>query len=262
MNVYSLTKTLDSYVDFYNDDPAKAEVIVVGGSKIELEKYPNLKYIFKCGVGVDNIPNLDGTGIELVLPSESTRETIYNEVSDFTIYSILNAHFRKNGDVKTWDKVERPQFCDRKALVVGMGNIGKKVHHKLSTMLPSTFYDLFAISCWESLESAVRQSDIVTLHCPLTDHNHGMINMEWLKDDVILVNTARAPLVDEGELYQFLYQNPNATAVFDVFWKEPYEGRLLWCDNFIATPHVASFGDGFKKGLYNDLLDLLGETNG
>jgi D-3-phosphoglycerate dehydrogenase len=257
MKVYSLTKTLDDFVDFYIDDSAEAEVIVVGGSKIELEKYPKLKYIFKCGVGVDNIPELEGTGVELVIPSEETKECIFNEVSDFTMYSILNAHFRDNGNMDGWKKVERPQFSNRKSLVVGVGNIGKRIYKKLSELTYTTSYDLLAISVWESLEQAVKKSDIVTLHCPLTKYNKGMIKTEWLKEDVILVNTARAELVDEDALYDFLKNNPKATAAFDVFWEEPYKGKLLELENFIATPHVASFGDGFKKGLYRDLLELL-----
>lgn len=257
MKVYSLTNTLDEFVDFYINDPAEAEVIVVGGSKIDLEEYPKLKYIFKCGVGVDNIPNLEDTAIELVMPSEETKECIYTEVSDFTIYSILNAHYRNNGCVRDWEKIERTQFSKKNALVVGMGNIGKKVYEKLSGMMLTTSYDPFALSCWVSLQDAVRQADIVTLHCPLTEINAGMINPRWLKEDAIIVNTARAPLVDEIELYEFLLENPKATAAFDVFWEEPYNGKLLELENFIATPHVASFGDGFKKGLYNDLMGLI-----
>jgi D-3-phosphoglycerate dehydrogenase len=257
MKVYSLTKTLDDFVDFYIDDPSEAEVIVVGGSHIDLEKFPNLKYIFKCGVGVDNIPNLEDTGVELVMPSETTKEAIYDEVSNFTVYSILNAHYRNLGDMRDWRKEERSQLSNKKALVVGVGNIGSRVYKKLSGLMDTTSYDPMAISVWESLEEAVRSSDIITLHCPLTDHNAGMIDPFWLKDDAILVNTARAQLVDEDILYFYLDSRPNVTAAFDVFWEEPYKGKLLYLDNFIATPHVASMGDGFKKGLFRDLKELL-----
>lgn len=257
MKVYSLTKTLDEFVDFYIDDPAEADVIVVGGSKIDLGKFPKLKYIFKCGVGIDNIPDLEGTGVELVMPSDETKKCIYDEVSDFTMYSIFNAHYRNNGQMRDWQKIERPQFSKRNALVVGVGNIGNRVREKLSKFMITTTYDIMALSAWVSLEEAIRQADIITLHCPLTEHNAGMIDPSWLKEDVILVNTARAQLVDENDLYEFLKNNPKATAAFDVFWEEPYKGKILELDNFIATPHVASMGDGFKKGLYRDLQELL-----
>jgi phosphoglycerate dehydrogenase-like enzyme len=256
MNVFRLTSTLDEYVDFYNPIKEEAEIIVVGGSKINLEEYPKLKYIFKCGVGVDNIPNLEGTGIKLVMPSSSTKKCIYDEVSDFTLYSILNAHYHNNGSVNGWVKIERQQLSKRKALVVGLGNIGDRVYRKLSVFMDTKGYDPFLPCNVSRIEDGVRESDIITLHCPLTSDNHGMINMNWLKEDSILVNTSRASLVNETELFDFLSSNPKAKAVFDVFWKEPYEGKLLELDNFIATPHVASMGDGFKKGLFNDLQEL------
>lgn len=256
MNTFRLTSTLDDLVDFYNPSKEEAEVLVVGGSKIDLSEYPNLKYIFKCGVGVDNIPDLEGTGVELVMPSERTKKCIFDEVSDFTLYSIFNAHYRNNGHISNWKKVERKQFSKRTALVVGTGNIGSRVYKKLSNFMFTSSYDPMAVSAWTTLEEGVRHSDIVTLHCPLSENNHNMINVNWLREDAILVNTSRGQLVNENELFDFLASNPKATAVFDVFWQEPYDGKLLELDNFIATPHVASMGDGFKKGLFSDLQNL------
>lgn len=262
MKVYSLTKTLDDYVDFYTDCKEEAEVLVVGGSKIELDEYPNLKYIFKCGVGVDNIPDLDGTGIELIMPSEETKKAIYDEVSSFTVYSILNAHYRNAGDMDSWTKVERNSLFDKKLLIVGYcGNIGSLVLDKTSKMFKSIEgYDV-TIPIGKSLDNMIREADIVTLHIPLNESTKGMLDCSLLKDDVILVNTSRAGLVEETQLFEFLMDHPRATAVFDVFWKEPYSSNsdLLTLDNFIATPHIASSGDGFQKGLYRDLMKLLGD---
>ena len=257
MKVYSLTKTLDDLVDFYIDEPTEAEVIVVGGGKIELEKYPKLKYIFKCGVGVDNIPDLEGTGIELILPSITTRNSIYDEVSCFTINSILSCHYKNLGSVDSWTKNERVQLSNKKSLVFGSkGNIGKRVYGILEKLTPDILgYDV--IDNFYAPIEYLQYADIITFHCPLTEENKSMINTDWLKEDVILINTARAELIDEDALYEFLKNNPKATAAFDVFWEEPYKGKLLELENFIATPHVASFGDGFKKGLYNDLMELI-----
>jgi len=258
MKVYSLTKTLDDYVDFYINDPSEAEVIVVGGSSIDLEKFPKLKYIFKCGVGVDNIPDLKDTGVKLIMPSELTKIKIYDEVSSFAVFLILQSHYRKLGNVSKWEKEERKTLSDKSCLTVGsMGNIGRFVFDKLEDLFKDNVgFDVNSFF-HTTLEKEMKSADIVTLHCPLTDGNRGMIKTEWLKDDVILVNTARAELVDENELYEFLKSNPKATAAFDVFWEEPYKGKLLELDNFIATPHVASMGDGFRKGLYRDLMELL-----
>jgi D-3-phosphoglycerate dehydrogenase / 2-oxoglutarate reductase len=257
MRVYSLTTTLDEYVDFYTSDPLDAEVLVVGGSKIQLSDFPNLKYIFKCGVGVDNIPDLSNTDIQLIMPSQETKNCIFDEVSSFTINLILQAHYRNSGDVKTWTKIERKNLTEKNAVVIGVGNIGSLVYTKLHSMTNVTSFDPIVISDWNTLENAILNNDIITLHCPLTENNKNMIDVNWLRPDCILVNTSRAELIDEDDLYNFLRDNPKATAAFDVFWKEPYAGKLLELDNFIATPHIASFGSGFKRGLYLDLLKLV-----
>jgi phosphoglycerate dehydrogenase-like enzyme len=78
-----------------------------------------------------------------------------------------------------------------------------------------------------------------------------------LKENVTIVNTSRAALIDEDELDMFLAKNPSAKAIFDVFWEEPYDGQLFGLPNFIATPHIASSSKAFYRGLYKDLLNLL-----
>lgn len=262
MNVFKLTGTLDKYVDFYKNDPNEAEVLVVGGSKIELENYPKLKYIFKCGVGVDNIPDLEGTGVELIMPSDETKQSIYDEVSSFAVYSILNAHFRNSGNMEEWKKVQRPSLSEKKVLIVGhCGHIGSMTYAKLEPMFSEVKgYDI-SVEDQEPLNELMKEADIISLHVPLMAGTKSMIDLSVLKEDVILVNTARAGVVDEDWLYEFLQENPEATAAFDVFWEEPYrtDSPLFYQHNFIATPHIASSGDGFQKGLYRDLLELLKE---
>jgi phosphoglycerate dehydrogenase-like enzyme len=172
------------------------------------------------------------------------------------MYLILLSDFRDCGDLLLWHKNEREDFSSKKCLIVGnKGNIGSKVFEKCKSMgLQCKGFD---VDSEESLEDLVRESDIVTLHCPLTKDTKECIKTEWLKDDVTLVNTARADLVNEKDLFNFLQPRMHATAAFDVYWEEPYHGDLLNLGNFIATPHVASMGKGFKKGLFEDLMNLL-----
>ena len=263
MKVYSLTKTLDSYVDFYTNNKNEADVIVVGGSQINLEEFPSLKHIFKCGIGVDNIPfyELERLNINLVLPSEKTQNIIYDEVAFFTIHSILKAHYFKNeGSVESWTKDKRESLSDKRLLVVGgNGNIGSRVIKIAKTMFDSVVnYD---IDSKDPLNEVLPLADIVSLHLPLNRHTKSIIDPTILKSDVTLVNTSRGPLVDEGALYKFLLLNGDAVGVFDVFWKEPFAGELLKLNNFIATPHIASSTRSFTQGLYDDLQELL-DTKG
>ncbi len=94
------------------------------------------------------------------------------------------------------------------------------------------------------LEELYRQSDVVSLHCPLTKENAAMINAQTLaqmKDGVILINTARGGLVDENALREALLSGKVYAAAVDVVSQEPIRAGhpLLGLDNCIITPHIA-----------------------
>ena len=94
------------------------------------------------------------------------------------------------------------------------------------------------------LDTLLAQSDVVSLHCPLTEQNAGMIGREALskmKRGAILINTARGPLVDEAALRDALLSGHLMAAAMDVVSREPIlaDNPLLGLDNCIITPHIA-----------------------
>lgn len=94
------------------------------------------------------------------------------------------------------------------------------------------------------LEELYRQADVITLHCPLTEENRGMINrqsIEKMKDGVFLINTARGPLIDEHDLKNALESGKVGGAAADVVSSEPVsaDNPLLNAPNMIITPHIA-----------------------
>ena len=96
---------------------------------------------------------------------------------------------------------------------------------------------------------------------PAAEPAKGAPNAEklgWLKDGAALVNTARGAVVDEDALYRELASS-RLRAAFDVFWKEPYRGRLLELptDRFLVTPHVASTCREFVTGTAEDFRAFL-----
>lgn len=134
--------------------------------------------------------------------------------------------------------------------VVGYGNIGKTVAGIAKsfgmTVLacgsrPPTSDDLVR---GVTLEALLAQSDVISLHCPLTDSNRGMIHsgsIAKMKDGVILINTARGPLIVEEDLRAALESGKVAGAGLDVLSTEPPVGGnpLLGAPNCIITPHIA-----------------------
>ena len=94
-----------------------------------------------------------------------------------------------------------------------------------------------------SLEDLLSQSDVVTLHTPLTQETHHLIDKERLSlmhSNAILVNTCRGAVVDESALAEALAQSVIAGAAIDVFEHEPpVQSPLLSAPNVLLSPHVA-----------------------
>src|SRR5437870_4679069 len=102
----------------------------------------------------------------------------------------------------------------------------------------------FASVKFVTLESLLRQSDVVSLHCPLTTETHHFINAErlsWMKSSAFLLNTSRGQLIDEPALAEALNNGKIAGAGLDVLSAEPpaADNPLLTAKNCLITPHLA-----------------------
>jgi phosphoglycerate dehydrogenase-like enzyme len=141
--------------------------------------------------------------------------------------------------------------------VIGQGNIGRHVATKLAPSVGVLTFDILQNSM-DELRGLIAQADVVTLHIPLVEATTGFMDGEklsWMKDGAALVNTARGPVVDEESLYREI-ESGRLRAAFDVFWKEPYEGKLkqFHPDGFLMSPHVSSHCEDFLNGLGRDLI--------
>jgi glycerate dehydrogenase len=112
-------------------------------------------------------------------------------------------------------------------------------------------------------DTLIQESDIITLHCPLTEQNRGLIGkreFSMMKQRPLLINTARGGLVDEGALADALRNGILGGAGFDVATPEPPPAdsvlmQLLDLPNFILTPHVAWASEQAIQGLADQLID-------
>mgnify|MGYP001240916474 FL=1 len=110
----------------------------------------------------------------------------------------------------------------------------------------------------------IQQADCITIHIPKSDENISFIDAEklsWMKNNSVLVNTARGAIVDEDALY-YEIKSGRLCAAFDVYWQEPYTGKLkeFYTDHFYMTPHVASTCSSFLKGcreVLDQLIDII-----
>ncbi len=143
--------------------------------------------------------------------------------------------------------------------VVGFGSIGRRVAELAKCFgMKVIAYDR---SPWKtfkkeaaeklgveftSLEELFRRADVVSIHVPLTSETRGMIRLEhlrMLKENAVLINTARGAVIDEEGLRRFLEERKDVTICLDVYWREPPVGRdwLFKAENVILTPHVGFY---------------------
>jgi len=96
---------------------------------------------------------------------------------------------------------------------------------------------------WVSLDKLLSNSDVITLHLPLTESTTNLISFRELMNmnkDSVLINTSRGGIVNEDDLYQVLNQGHLAGAGIDVFENEPYVGPLATVERCLLTSHMAS----------------------
>jgi glycerate dehydrogenase len=133
--------------------------------------------------------------------------------------------------------------------IVGLGTIGQAVAKiaqafGMSVLAYQRHPKLVDGVKWVSLEALFQQSDVISLHCPLTQETHHLINAQRLslmKPSAFLINTSRGPLIDETALAQALHNGQIAGAGLDVLSVEPPnpDNPLFKAPNCFITPHVA-----------------------
>jgi D-3-phosphoglycerate dehydrogenase len=250
-----------------------ADGLIVQYAKITREVIEGLekcKVIARYGIGVDNVDVKAATekGIFVV----NVPDYCVEEVSDHTV-ALLLASVRKlllyDKAVKsgTWDyKIGKPLFrIQGKTLgLIGFGKLARRVAEKMKpfgvniiTYDPYINPELakkYGAKLVNSLEELLKNSDFISIHVPLTDETYHLLSdkeFELMKDNVIIVNTARGPIIDEKALVKALEQGKVMYAGLDVTEVEPIpkDSPLLEFDNVIITPHVAWYSEESQKEL-------------
>lgn len=268
MKIWKNTKTLDGFDDglTFTESKSKADIALIGSKPIEINNFPNIKGIFRAGIGRDNVPEKEAgkKGILIRYPSDETINIIFEETASFTCGLIFRMLYENLGMLNPWIKVPRLQLSKKTLLIVGAGRIGNRVVQLMKPFLQVTTFDILKNEASE-LKLLFKQADCVSIHIPKSDENISFIDNEklsWMKSGAVLINTARGPIVDEDALYAEL-KNDRLKAAFDVYWQEPYHGKLkeFYPERFFMTPHVASTCVGFLEGCRKELNNLVNELS-
>lgn len=251
-------------------DAARGHVAVMGASGARFTAdvigcLPDLKYISKFGVGVDTI-DLEAASARGILISNTPEESEVSDVAEHTVALILALRKQLNRWTSDYMRAGgwRPgpfasSISGSKVGLIGLGHIGRAVARRFdgwnvhilgfdpyqSGTLPGVTITDF--------ETLLRESDVISIHAGPTPANHHLIDeraLSKMKRDCILINTARASLVDTNALCRAVEGGQIAGAGIDVFDEEPPDtsGRLFHIENIMVTPHAAAWT---MKGLEN-----------
>ena len=261
------TKAFDSLIAAHalavTSDPAEADIAVLGAKPIDLPTFTQLKALYRFGVGAENI-DFDAMklrGIPVHFPSDRAKDILFDGTANFTVHGILSMLYHGAfGDIEAWTKDQHAHLAHQRAVVIGTGNVGGRVAKKLAVFMPVETFDILTNKP-EELPMLIRAADVITVHMPLTDETKNFFDTEklsWMKESALIVNTARGGLFNEEALYEKLTHS-DCRAFFDVFWQEPYNGKLksLGKEKFFMTPHSASNTKAFIEAGFQDILELV-----
>ena len=236
-----------------------------------------LRVLVQASSGVDNIDSAAAAevGVEILAvdPGNATSVAELTIAAMLALLRGLPGHWRRTA-AGSWP--DREKLSDREARgmsigLVGIGRVGSRVAKRAAALeMRPIAYDPYADPerferCGAvrepALERLLAQSEILSLHCPLTDETRGMIRereLALLPGSAFLLNTARGGIVDENALKLALDEGRLAGAALDVYATEPPPGGgLLAHPLVLPTPHLAGHTLESHEARKANLLDAV-----
>jgi D-3-phosphoglycerate dehydrogenase len=267
VNVYNNANLIEQVKD--------ADAIIAGSEpypRSVIEALPKLRVIARTGVGFDaiDLKACDDKGVVVA----TTPGVNHHAVAEHTIamlmaisrgFPLIDRQVRE----AAWKRVARPRVMGRTIGIVGLGRIGQAVATraaglgmKILGFEPYPNRDF--CSKWNidlvSFDELIKQSDYITLHCPMSPENKYLVREETIakmKPGVVILNTARGLLINEKDLYAALKSGKVRGAGLDVFEVEPLPASspLITLDNVILAGHLA----GLDEESHRDTFAMCGD---
>lgn len=244
---------------------AEAEIVLTNKVLLrrqEIEQLPKLRYVGVLATGY-NVVDIDAAcerGIVVTnVPAYSTESVAQMVFAHLLTVTNRTEHYARQNREGRWTSSPDFSYWDTRLTelagktfgIVGLGNIGSRVAaianafgmkvmaytSKEASLLPPYIHK-------GTMAEVLGQSDVVSLHCPLTDNTHHLIcrdTLKLMKPTAILINTGRGPLVCEEDVAEALNTGSLYAYCADVLSKEPAEASnpLLKCPAAYITPHIA-----------------------
>lgn len=246
-----------------------------------LNAAPRLKMIQRTGVGTEmlDLDAIKKRGIPVYVNAGVNARSVAEHTMTLILACLkrlpeINAQVHNGIWKKQATGVTTHELYGKCVGLVGMGNIGCLVASMLMAFGTKVIYtDIvrqteevetrLGLTFFDSVDGMLPFVDVLSLHCPLTESNVGMINAHSLakmKEGAIIVNTARGLLVDPNALYDALVAGHIRAAGLDTHFEEPVgsDYRLARLENVILTPHIGGLSyesfSSMMQGAINNIV--------
>jgi lactate dehydrogenase-like 2-hydroxyacid dehydrogenase len=252
----------EDLIDLASDADALLSVLADPITERVFEACPNLQVVSQYAVGLDNVDLEAAAAHDVVVThtpgvlSDATADQAWALLLAAARHIPAADQYVRDGRFERWETTLMlgTGMAGKTMGIVGLGRIGQAmarralgfgmevVYHNRSPANPTIERQTSAR--YVGLDELLRVSDVVSLHCPLNDDSHHLIDADALrrmKDDALLVNTARGAVVDEAALVEALAEGEIAGAGLDVFEAEPeVHPGLVEQDRVVLAPHLGS----------------------
>jgi len=232
-----------------------------------LSNAKSLRVIARCGTGLDSV-DLQAAS-RLGIDVFNTPDAPTQAVAELTIAHLLNSlrHISttdSNMRSGKWTPTMGSLLATKTVGLIGVGRIGSAVA-KLAQAFGTRVIGFDPVVSSHnsvellSLDEVLNQADIVSLHVPINDQTHHILNantISRMKPGSIVVNVSRGGLIDESALHDALKSQHLSGAALDCFEDEPYSGPLLQIPGVHVTAHMGSYARETR-----DLMEVEASTN-
>jgi len=254
----------------------RAAVICFVAKKVTdavLARFPRCRLAIRYGIGLDNIdiPAATARGIAVCNIPDFCLDEMADHTLALTLYLArqLSLYARSTSPSAMLPVEPIPGFSGQRFTTIGFGRIARKVLDRarafgfqLAAFDPFVSADTIRATGIEALtfEEALTTSDILSLHCPLTEKTRHLMRAETfqkMRPDALLINTARGGLIHTDDLVEALQNNRIRGAGLDVSDPEPLPSNhpLFNHPRVIITPHIGWYSEQSKKTLRTHLAE-------
>ncbi|WP_026375611.1 phosphoglycerate dehydrogenase [Aestuariibacter salexigens] len=235
------------------------DILIAGTEPITanvMDNAKNLKLISRVGIGLDNVDLHEARRRRIKVaytpdaPAPAVAELTIGLLISLLRHVPLSNHQIHSGE---WTRHFGKRIADSTIGIIGLGRIGTRVLRRLkcfgtprilvNDIKPDPELTRLHKIEWVAKETLYKESDLITLHVPLTPLTHNMItkrDLMYMKEDASIINASRGGIINEQDLFDVMKSGHLSGAAIDVFEKEPYVGPLADLPNCLLTAHMGS----------------------